>query len=205
MDFLLKAKNWQLFILMYGFIIVMQIAVIALAFFAKFPTFHNAHYEMETFLNMFYIIIVLSMMSMGVYFAWLYAVSMGLRKIFPTSVNYSLKTFKAFFIIPIVFYCALIFLISFIVSGSLEFFIEENPIIFIIVMLVIVVPMSIFSAVCMIYLNYFAAKSYKTALLQREVRFKDFVGEFFLIYFLPVGIWILQPKINKLFSRIIEN
>jgi hypothetical protein len=26
----------------------------------------------------------------------------------------------------------------------------------------------------------------------------DFAGEFFLLWFYPVGIWIVQPKINKM-------
>jgi hypothetical protein len=30
------------------------------------------------------------------------------------------------------------------------------------------------------------------------VKFKDFVGEFFLVWFFPIGVWILQPTINKL-------
>jgi hypothetical protein len=37
----------------------------------------------------------------------------------------------------------------------------------------------------------------KTIELQREVTFSDFAGEFFLIWFYPVGIWIIQPKVNK--------
>ena len=48
---------------------------------------------------------------------------------------------------------------------------------------------------------YFVAKTYKTVELQRQVSFSDFAGEFFMIWFYPIGIWIIQPKLNK----IIEN
>lgn len=49
-----------------------------------------------------------------------------------------------------------------------------------------------------IYLYYFAARSIKTAELQQEQRFSDFIGEFFLIWFSFIGIWILQPRLNRL-------
>jgi hypothetical protein len=48
---------------------------------------------------------------------------------------------------------------------------------------------------------YFVAKTFKTVELQREVSFSDFVGEFFMIWFYPVGIWIIQPKINKMIEE----
>ncbi len=47
---------------------------------------------------------------------------------------------------------------------------------------------------------YFCSKIYKTAVLQREVTLGDHIGELFAAWFLFVGIWIMQPKINKLES-----
>ena len=34
--------------------------------------------------------------------------------------------------------------------------------------------------------------------LQHSVKFEDFKEEFILVWFFPVGIWNLQPRINKL-------
>jgi len=51
---------------------------------------------------------------------------------------------------------------------------------------------------CIFYLMYKAAKTIKTAEVQKPVSFGDFAGEFFLLWFFPIGIWFLQPKINKL-------
>ena len=31
-----------------------------------------------------------------------------------------------------------------------------------------------------------------------ETEFSDFAREFFMILFYPIGIWIIQPRINKL-------
>ncbi|MFN7651888.1 MAG: hypothetical protein ACK5PC_01575 [Cyclobacteriaceae bacterium] len=62
----------------------------------------------------------------------------------------------------------------------------------------IIVPMHLFSMFCIFYSLYFVAKTFKTVELQRETAFSDFAGEFFLIWFYPIGIWIIQPKINKI-------
>ena len=51
---------------------------------------------------------------------------------------------------------------------------------------------------CVLYIMYFAAKSIKTAQLKRKVKFGDFVGDFFLLWMYPIGVWIEQPIINKI-------
>ena len=45
------------------------------------------------------------------------------------------------------------------------------------------------------------AKLMKTAELQRKPDGDEFIGEFFLFWFFFVGIWILQPRINKMFEQ----
>jgi hypothetical protein len=62
----------------------------------------------------------------------------------------------------------------------------------------IIIPLHLFSMFCIFYCLYFVSKTFKTAELQRQTTFSDFAGEFFLLWFYPVGIWIVQPKINKM-------
>jgi hypothetical protein len=68
-------------------------------------------------------------------------------------------------------------------------------------LLIFILPMHLFSMFCIFYSLYFVAKTFKTVELQREVSFSDFAGEFFMIWFLLIGIWIIQPKVN----RLVEN
>lgn len=68
-------------------------------------------------------------------------------------------------------------------------------------MMAIIVPLHLFSMFCIFYCLYFVAKTIKTAELQRETAFSDFVGEFFLIWFFPIGIWFIQPRVNQLAER----
>ena len=62
----------------------------------------------------------------------------------------------------------------------------------------IIIPLHLFSMFCIFYL---IAKTIKTAELQRKVGFGDFAGEFFLLWFYFIGIWINQPKVNKLYGK----
>ncbi|QHL87240.1 hypothetical protein GU926_07260 [Nibribacter ruber] len=46
--------------------------------------------------------------------------------------------------------------------------------------------------------NIFPAKTIKSIELSKEARFGDYFFYSFLILFLPFGIWILQPRINRI-------
>ena len=61
----------------------------------------------------------------------------------------------------------------------------------------IIIPAHLLSMFSIFFMMYKAAKTVKIAEFQRKVTFGDFAGEFFLMWFFPLGIWIVQPKINK--------
>ena len=63
-----------------------------------------------------------------------------------------------------------------------------------IVWFILCFPIHIVATCFVYYCVYIVAKTYKTIELNRTVSFGSFVGEFFLILFLPIGIWFLQPK-----------
>jgi hypothetical protein len=73
-----------------------------------------------------------------------------------------------------------------------------------VMMLLYMGTLHLFAMFCIFYCIYFVAKTYKTAELQREVSFGDFVLEFFLVWFYPIGVWILQPKINQMIAKYEE-
>ena len=78
-------------------------------------------------------------------------------------------------------------------SGAIENVPGSNPAIF-----ALIIPFHLFAMFCIFYCLYFVSKVFKTVELQRKVAFSDFAGEFFMIWFFIVGIWIIQPKINKM-------
>jgi len=73
---------------------------------------------------------------------------------------------------------------------------EPNPMIF-----AVIVPLLLLSMVCIFYSLYFVSRSYKTAILQKKLEVGDYIGEFFMIWFFFIGVWILQPKINKMIEE----
>ena len=92
---------------------------------------------------------------------------------------------------------------QFILIGSVisDFAVHENPdpaMMFKFMNFIVIVPLHLFAMFCIFYSLYFVSKTFKTVELQREVKFGDFAVEFFMIWFYPVGIWIVQPKINKM-------
>ena len=61
-----------------------------------------------------------------------------------------------------------------------------------------ILPVHLLAMGCTLYSLYFCARALKSAERQRRARFGDFAGTFFLFWIFPIGIWILQPKINRL-------
>jgi CDP-diglyceride synthetase len=53
-------------------------------------------------------------------------------------------------------------------------------------------------------LNYFAfpARTLKSIELNRQATLREYIGDFFLIVLLPIGIWFLQPRVNKIAEGI---
>ncbi|HHJ49333.1 MAG TPA: hypothetical protein ENJ88_00320 [Phaeodactylibacter sp.] len=61
-----------------------------------------------------------------------------------------------------------------------------------------IVPLHLFSLFAIISSFVFCAKTLKAVELQRPVKFEDFVGEVVLFWFWILGVWFLQPRINRI-------
>lgn len=48
------------------------------------------------------------------------------------------------------------------------------------------------------YFMSFPGKSLRSIENNREVGVGEYIGDFFLVLFLPIGIWFLQPRVNKI-------
>jgi len=111
--------------------------------------------------------------------------------------------FKAFVIIPAVYIlviilCILYFFKSF--SLPLQNFMQGRPPAALFILPLLIFPLHLFSMFCIFYCFYFISKSLKAVEQQRNVTSGDYVGEFFLMWFSFIGVWFIQPRINKLFA-----
>lgn len=65
----------------------------------------------------------------------------------------------------------------------------------------VVLPLHLLAMFCMFYNLYFVSKSLVLAETGKSASFYDYAGSFFLIWFFPIGIWIVQPRINRLYAE----
>lgn len=195
MKVFLRMKHWQLFLLLFGIPFIFQvIGALSLSYF-KNPALLFMVFPLILFLYMI------------AFFTWFYTLGTNLNRKLPDTVQMSLKRFKIFLSIPFLYFlliCIFLFclfrsLAEMAASGASDpsafSAIQPHWMIF-----VLVIPLHFFSIFCILYSLYFIAKSLKVAEGQRAVTFNDFAGEFFLIWFFPVGVWFIQPRINRLFS-----
>ena len=181
----LRAKHWQLFILMVGLPFLFQIITIIYVIMTDNPLFAFSTFP------------IFMLLYIGIFFGWFWSIGVGLHKFLPENHNLNLKKFKIFFLIPFAYIILLMF--SMMYLGFFSVFPPPDDMIGI--SLILIVPFHLFSIFCMFYMLYFCAKTIKSIELNREVDFSDYAGEFFLIWFYIVGIWVLQPKINRIYSE----
>ena len=190
----LNAKHWQLFSLIFGIPLIFQI-VMMLIMFASMSS--EASTNPTEIFNMFKFYPIIIIMYMGVYFGWFWSIAIGLQKKVPKNISMKTKKFKLFFFLPVIYIFCISLFISVTFSGIMEGEIKPNNGL-ISAMIGIILPFHLLSMFGIFYTLYFTAKTLKTVELQKEVGFGDFIGEFFMLWFYFIGIWILQPKINKI-------
>jgi hypothetical protein len=187
MNYFLRVKHWQLFLLLMGLPIIVQSIGAVSIFTTKDP---------GMILTTFPIIMVL---FIGIFLGWFYALGTSLHKKLPDTMKMSLSKFKLFLFIPMAYMLGLCIWIASLFVNTPENGNHTAGII------LLIIPLHLFSMFCLFYCIYFIAKSLKAVELQKPVSFNDYAGEFFLIWFFPIGIWIIQPRINTLFDQQIQS
>ncbi|MDF2430993.1 MAG: hypothetical protein JWP44_624 [Mucilaginibacter sp.] len=196
MAFFLRAKHWQLFLLSFGIPFILQLFLVF-----DVVTSITSHADPTFMLAYFKFFPILLVVFIGTLFGWFWAVGVGLQKMVPSVIKMKVTTFKVFFFIPLAYLLLIAIGMGMLFSNSFfgNITSSNNPAPFFIGFAVIF-PLHIFSMFCIFYCLYFSARTIKTIELQRPVTFSDFAGEFFLIWFFFIGVWIIQPRINKMTS-----
>lgn len=175
MNKLLQLKHWQLFGLMIGVMII------------------NSFFNLATSQIVWAISMLLFVV---IFFGWFWIMAVNLYPKLPVDSKLNLNRFKLFMLIPSFYIVAISFLFGAISIGTQGDSTGGYA--------TIIVPIHLFSMFCIFWCLAYVAKSLKAVELQRTVTFSDYAGEFFLIWFFPIGVWIIQPRINKLFDDNIQ-
>lgn len=192
----LKLKHWQLFMLF--FVVPMIIYVITIVrFVATMMNFNNARdFDPAVFSGLFGGVALMVFISLGTMSLWNWTIGTKLIEHIPQELKLKNKFFKFTVIFPFVYMFILMLLMTQLFQ-TIDFQSHQppnfNPLI-----LLLIIPCHFFMIFCSFYNIYFTSKTIKTALLKREVTFGDYVGDFFLILFFFIGVWIIQPKVNQL-------
>lgn len=182
MNQLLKIKHWQLFTLLFAIPFLFQMLMMRVVMKSNDPGIFISFFP-------FLLIYVL-----GLFLSWFYAMGVKLHQKLPETVKMNLGRFKFFLFSPLV-YMMILFIFMYVTFSDISAGNQSGPGAF-----VWLIPLQIFSVYCIFYCLYFISKSLKSVELQRPVEFNEYAGEFFLIWFFPVGVWFIQPRINKLFE-----
>lgn len=200
---LLRLKHWELFLITFAIPLVIYLTGFFISVFrivnkSMAPGGHNYQPQIADFVP---VIIAAIIMFAGAvtHYVWMYNAATKLQQYMnPDMRKLKLKRFKIFFFSPFVYILLLGTLVPIIISYQVN---QESPSPAVFILLFsIIIPGHLYSAFCLIYVLYFSAKTVKSAELQREAHFNDYIAEFFMFWFFPVGVWFLQPKINKVIN-----
>lgn len=190
---ILRAKNWQVFLVIFGSLFCIQFFLIS----SILETSSAAALGPVSFEKYFLYVPLAAFFTAFTMGTWLWSIGVGLQKIIPPKLQLNVKRFKILLLIPAVYFLFFIWVfiritsIMLTVSGDTQASLELDWVPYII-------PLHFFAIFCILYCIGFVAKTIKTAELQRTVQFGDCLGLFFSIWFLPIGIWSVQAKINHL-------
>jgi len=187
MKFILHAKHWQIFL----FVFLIPFSMIIGGYYYFKETFN-----MSFLLYMIALGIALAQISL---YAWLWSVGSNLA-CNAESEKKRIGLFKALLSIPTVT-LILIFVFGLVFPFLFDFGKPTNATVLLTFfgsIMFIVVPVQFVFVVSAVYCVFFVARTIKQCETKQKAVFEDFYSEFILILFLPLGIWFLQPKINKL-------
>lgn len=194
----LRAKHWQLFV---PLLAIPFITMIIFGVFIGITLLAQNPKGPEEVIWVFYFLPILFVICGFIQFAWFWNVLTKLSKLVNSTVRFPKRRIKLFFFIPIIYLCLVPFLIAFVIKTTAVSNPSFSEMLQLGILGILVFILHFFSIFCILHTIYFAAKTIRSAELQRNARFSTFVGDFFLIWIFPVGIWFVQPRINALLDK----
>ncbi len=140
-----------------------------------------------------------TLLNMAVILCWFYAIGSGLQSYLPEGAKTNVSRLRFFVLIPIVYITAIV--VYAIMFSFRKSYAAAPPVAAVALGVILVLLLHLFSMFCIFYCMYTAARTLKSVELKRKATFSDCVGEFFLLWFFPIGVWIIQPRVNKIIAR----
>ena len=177
--FFLRAKHWQILSLLFGIFVVAFVAFTA----SIFATTQAQEVFRRTAILYAGFMVLLTFFLVS----WFWFTGSFLN----TVVLPSLRPRMGFFRFAVIY--ALIYMPVFLALFDST---ATHP-----VALGFILPFHLFASYCLLYLLYFVSKNLVLAERGKPASFYDYSGPFFLLWFFPIGVWIIQPKVNRLYEE----
>jgi hypothetical protein len=172
-----RAKHWQIFLLFAAIFAIGELPILGyVTSSARSP---------EGFAEAFVVVEIVTAVSALCYLLWLWSMGSFLNSLLSPALRLKIGVFSFTLIFTSIY-----------VFGFMVLFQSVSPIGF-----AVIIPLLLLAAFCMFYNFYFVSKSLVIAETGKSATFSEYAGEFFLLWFYPIGIWFIQPRINRLYAK----
>jgi len=65
----------------------------------------------------------------------------------------------------------------------------------------VIIPLHLLAMFCILYVFTFVAKNLAMVETGKPASLSDYAIPFVLLWFFPIGVWMIQPKVNRLYSE----
>ncbi len=177
--FFLRANHWQIFLLLFLIFLVGDVALLASisTTVQSKEVFGKADILYGTIMVLFFLCFA----------GWFWSMGSFLSSIAHPALRLRIGFFRFALIFPLVYLP--VFMAFFLSIGT-------HP-----ALVAVILPLHFFAMYCMFYLLYFVSKSLVLAESGKPATFYDYSGPFFLLWFFPIGVWVIQPRINRLYKE----
>jgi hypothetical protein len=173
----LRAKHWQIFLFVFALGFVVQVAVSdAIMAGVRSPGEVGRAGLLQLGL--------VEALTMCIFLLWFWFLGVFLCSLVRPDLKPKIAFFRVTTIYPVLY--------AFAVPAL---FVSVNP-----VLSGALLPLHLLAMTCLIYDLYFVAKCLTLAVTGKPKTFSDFAGTFFLLWFFPIGVWSIQPKVNRLYE-----
>ncbi len=173
--FFLRAKHWQIFLMTFG---PLSLVIVAPFLFAVPSTFSSP----ADFLELAPLMGIWALCLISIY-SWIWSLGVFLNSVADPSLRRRTRLLAFASVYPVLYGVA--FGPSLVGSAYVSPALDILP--------------NLLAGVCMFYDVYFASRSLMFAQGSRPASFYDHVGPFLLLWFFPIGVWTIQPKVNLLY------
>ena len=200
----LKLKHWQLFL-------IMCLPPIALWFVMHiwFPSVAknenvNGPFNLEEIF--LYFTIPLTFISSIIRACYMLTILFALNNRMPTELKKNLVFPTISILFPMIYALVMCFLNYYFIqkfshndTNIIKVIIEALPSYFLAT--TIIRPFHLFSIFSSFYSFYIEAKLLKTVEIQQKAEINNYIREFILFWIFIIGIWFIQPRINRIFEQ----